>query len=430
MNITVDIIILFSLLHLVDIQAAPSIRKNYFMFDAFDETADANFLTLKGNSTSLQGILHITANTISEPEKLSNMSGRVMYSEPFKLWSSDDSNPTSFKSSFVMNLQKEPTWNASEGFAFLIAPDVSMPAESFGGYLGLTNAATNGNQSNRIVAIEFDTEKQDYDPDDNHIGLNINSVISNKTVPLDVHGIELSPETTTNYQVWVHYNGTSKLMEVYMGRQGERKPEEPLLRETVNLKDYVNQQSYFGFAASTGNYPHIQMNCVMEWSLEVDALNKESDLIWLKIGLGVGVPAGVILLVVLCGVLYVNKRRRRRRTRSDEKSDVFDKSLRWLPGMPKEFKYKDVKKATNSFHESMRLGEGGFGIVYKGILNIENDTTATEIAVKQFSRDKIKSKDDFLAEITIIHRLRHKHLVRLIGNFLFNVLYLFLSSRC
>jgi hypothetical protein len=222
-------------------------------------------------------------------------------------------------------------------------------------------------------------------------------------------------------------------MEVYMGRQGERKPGEPLLRETINLKDYVNQQSYFGFAASTGNYPHIQMNCVLEWSLEVDALNKESDLIWLKIGLGVGVPAGVILLVVLCGVLYVNKRRRRRRRRrrrSDEKSDVFDKSLRWLPGMPKEFKYKDVKKATNGFHESMRLGEGGFGIVYKGILNIENDTTATEIAVKQFSRDKIKSKDDFLAEITIIHRLRHKHLVRLIGNFLFNVLYLLLSSRC
>jgi hypothetical protein len=151
----------------------------------------------------------------------------------------------------------------------------------------------------------------------------------------------------------------------------------------------------------------------------------KSDLIWLKIGLGVGVPAGVILLA-LCGVLYLKKQRRRR----SEESNVFDKSLTWLPEMPKEFKYKDVKKAANNFHESMRLGEGGFGIVYKGILYIKDDNTATEIAVKQFSRDKIKGKDDFLAELIIIYHLRHKHFIRLIGNLLYNFLSLFLSFSC
>jgi hypothetical protein len=298
-----------------------------------------------------------------------------------------------------------------------------MPAASFGQWLGLTNADTDGNHTNQIVAIEFDTEKQDYDPDDNHIGLNINSVRSNKTISLDVHGIKLSPEESTNHSVWVQYNGKSKLMKVYMAKQGEQKPEKPLLSETINLKNYVNQQSYFGFAASTGDYPEIELHCVLKWSLEVDVLKKESDLISLKIGLGVGVPAGVILLV-LCGVAYVKKQRR-----TDEEPIFFDKSLSWLPEMPKEFKYKDIKKATNNFHESMRLGKGGFGIVYKGILNIKDHNTATEIAVKQFSGDKIKGKDDFLAELTIIYRLRHKHLVRLIGNLLFNVTFFFFFSK-
>ena len=94
--------------------------------------------------------------------------------------------------------------------------------------------------------------------------------------------------------------------------------------------------------------------------------------------------------------------------------------------MPREYKYKDLKKATNNFHESMRLGQGGFGIVYKGILQDKDHKTSTEIAVKKFSRDSIQSKDDFLAELTIIHRLRHKHLVRLVGNPLFIPLYLFI----
>jgi hypothetical protein len=422
MSINVAIIILLiTLLNVVEIQAAPLFSgPNNFAFDAF-EVADEEYLKRRGDSSINSGALQLTTDTTSDHDAISNRSGRIMYFKPFKLWSSSDDKQASFNSTFVININRLPGWTAGEGLAFLIAPDISIPAASFGQWLGLTNASTNGSQSNQIVAIEFDTEKQDYDPDDNHIGLNINSVISTKNVSLGPHNITLSPEGSTNHKVWVHYNSSSKLMEVYMVRDGEPKPEKPLLSETINLKDHVNQESYFGFAASTGSFPAIELNCVLKWSLEVDVLKEESDSISLKIGLGVGVPAGVILLV-LFGVLYVKKRRRR----SDEESNFFDKSLSWLPEMPKEFKYNDIKKATNNFHESMRLGEGGFGIVYKGILNIKEDNTSTEIAVKQFSRDKIKGKDDFLAELTIIYRLRHRNLVRLIGNLLFLLLFFFL----
>lgn len=86
-------------------------------------------------------------------------------------------------------------------------------------------------------------------------------------------------------------------------------------------------------------------------------------------------------------------------------------ALKFLPGTPREFPFKDLQKATNNFHEKHKLGEGGFGVVYKGLLTKEN----IQIAVKKFSRDDIKGQDDFLSELTIINRLRHKHLVRLLG---------------
>ncbi|XP_042978989.1 probable L-type lectin-domain containing receptor kinase S.5 [Carya illinoinensis] len=406
-------IILFSLLHLaaeIQTTAALMVEKNKFSFDeGFHQTAIDDYFKFEGKAGIGLGALQITPDTANDAYSLFNTSGRIMFSRPFRLWSDD--SQASFNSTFVINIFriKAENWTVGQGLAFLIAPNTSMPAASEREWLGLTNEDTDGNSTNQIVAIEFDTQKQVYDPDDNHIGLDINSVKSNTSVSLDDHGIRLSPEDATNYSVWVDYNGSSMLMEVYMVKEGEPKPRFPLLNETINLKEYVKDESYFGFAASTG-YPNIQLNCVLKWSLWVQDLPEKRDLTWLKIGAGVGVPA--VILLILLGVIYVNKRKRSR----VEESNVFDEQLKSLPGMPREFKYREIKEATNNFHESMKLGEGGFGIVYRGILNLkDHNTDVTEIAVKQFVRDNIKSKDDFLAELTIIHRLRHRHLVRLVG---------------
>ncbi|KAF6167099.1 hypothetical protein GIB67_041354 [Kingdonia uniflora] len=43
----------------------------------------------------------------------------------------------------------------------------TSPSNSAGQYLGLTNSSTNGHSSNKFIAIELDTVKQDFDPDDN-----------------------------------------------------------------------------------------------------------------------------------------------------------------------------------------------------------------------------------------------------------------------
>ena len=131
------------------------------------------------------------------------------------------------------------------------------------------------------MAIEFDTKTQDFGPNDNHIGLNINSVNSTTTVSLDDHNIKLSPKEGTIYIVWVHYNGMSKVMEVYKVKEGQRKPEKPLLSKTINLKEYVNKKSptLVLLLLQTTSDPHIELLYVLKWSIEIDDLQKKSDLL-------------------------------------------------------------------------------------------------------------------------------------------------------
>ncbi|CAI8602228.1 unnamed protein product [Vicia faba] len=78
--------------------------------------------------------------------------------------------------------------------------------------------------------------------------------------------------------------------------------------------------------------------------------------------------------------------------------------------VPKKYELKELIKATGGFSDQNKLGEGGFGTVYKGIL--ENNK---EIAVKRISKNSCQGKQEFIAEVTTIGSLHHKNLVKLIG---------------
>ncbi|KAF9673047.1 hypothetical protein SADUNF_Sadunf11G0108300 [Salix dunnii] len=383
-------------------------------YGPFNETY-YDIFEVESPATISNNALQITPDSINGDFTLANQSGRVLLNKSFILWEDDGVGGVrvaSFNSSFVINIFRVNTSTPGEGFAFLIAPDLVLPENSNGQYLGLTNSTTDRNPENGIVAIELDTFKQDFDPDDNHMGLNIHSVLSNKTVSLEDLGIEIAPVGGRNHTVWVHYDGNSKKMEVYMAEEGKAKPATSALAAELDLKDLVREKSYFGFAASTGS--NSQLNCVLRWNLTVEMLSDDSvenggsdNKRLIKICVGIGVALSSLLLIGV-GILfyYLHKKK----AASDPN---LLGALKSLPGMPREFPFKDLQKATNNFHEKHKLGEGGFGVVYKGLLTKEN----IQIAVKKFSRDDIKGQDDFLSELTIINRLRHKHLVRLLGKF-------------
>ncbi|KAJ7548558.1 hypothetical protein O6H91_07G017200 [Diphasiastrum complanatum] len=73
------------------------------------------------------------------------------------------------------------------------------------------------------------------------------------------------------------------------------------------------------------------------------------------------------------------------------------------------YSLKDLADATESFSESNVLGEGGYGIVYKGLID------GTVIAVKNLLNNRGQAEKEFKVEVEAIGRARHKNLVRLIG---------------
>uniref|UniRef100_A0A2N9EDG2 non-specific serine/threonine protein kinase n=1 Tax=Fagus sylvatica TaxID=28930 RepID=A0A2N9EDG2_FAGSY len=74
------------------------------------------------------------------------------------------------------------------------------------------------------------------------------------------------------------------------------------------------------------------------------------------------------------------------------------------------FTFKQIKAATNNFDAANKLGEGGFGSVYKGTL-----LDGTIIAVKQLSSKSKQGNREFVNEIGMISGLQHLNLVRLYG---------------
>ncbi|KAL5178312.1 G-type lectin S-receptor-like serine/threonine-protein kinase [Glycine soja] len=74
------------------------------------------------------------------------------------------------------------------------------------------------------------------------------------------------------------------------------------------------------------------------------------------------------------------------------------------------FNFERVATATNSFHLSNKLGQGGFGPVYKGKLQ-----DGQEIAVKRLSRASGQGLEEFMNEVVVISKLQHRNLVRLFG---------------
>ncbi|KAL5674928.1 hypothetical protein ACJX0J_011059, partial [Zea mays] len=72
--------------------------------------------------------------------------------------------------------------------------------------------------------------------------------------------------------------------------------------------------------------------------------------------------------------------------------------------------FEDIITATNNFSEHKLLGEGGFGKVYKGVLE-----GGKEVAIKRLSKGSVQGIQEFINEVILIAKLQHRNLVRLLG---------------
>lgn len=84
------------------------------------------------------------------------------------------------------------------------------------------------------------------------------------------------------------------------------------------------------------------------------------------------------------------------------------------------FTYNELKIATRNFRPDSALGEGGFGVVYKGWIDEIGPTgvkvaSGITVAVKVLNQEGLQGHREWLAEVNFLGQLRHPHLVKLIG---------------
>ncbi|KAG6405904.1 hypothetical protein SASPL_133498 [Salvia splendens] len=136
---------------------------------------------------------------------------------------------------------------------------------------------------------------------------------------------------------------------------------------------------------------------------------KKGAVIYIVVGTVIGVVAAVIFLIL-----------RRQRKVKDAATSVTKSS--WVPlstnsgiSLPSDicryFSINEIKTATSNFDENFIIGRGGFGNVYKGLIN----NAATTITIKRLNSTSSQGAREFLTEIDMLSRLRHLHLVSLIG---------------
>ncbi|KAL8127210.1 G-type lectin S-receptor-like serine/threonine-protein kinase At4g27290 isoform X2 [Apium graveolens] len=115
-----------------------------------------------------------------------------------------------------------------------------------------------------------------------------------------------------------------------------------------------------------------------------------------------------MMIGVCLWVIWKKKRPKKEITRINLENDAENGNVDGDLKLPL-FDFATLANATNGFCTNSKLGEGGFGPVYKGMLE------GKEIAVKRLSEDSSQGLKEFKNEVSCIAQLKHRNLVKLIG---------------
>ncbi|XP_073005039.1 L-type lectin-domain containing receptor kinase IX.1-like [Typha latifolia] len=353
-------------------------------------------------------VIKLTKDELIGP--ITSSAGRAVYGAPIQLYDTKSGHLANFATrfSFVINATDDNYYG--DGLAFFLSPYPSrLPEDSTGGYLGLFNRDTAEDAAaNEMVAVEFDSYKNEWDPSSNHVGINLNTINSTGTT---TWGSSMRDGRMGN--AWVNYNANTKNLSVFLTYDDHDNAiflGLPIISYTVDLRELLPEQVAIGFSAATGQAA--ELHKILYWEFSSDLDPKKGVKIELLVILAVGI--GVLIFVIgLISFLLWKKRARRWRGEEegdgmdyDELTDEFEKR-----SGPKRFLYSELLLATNNFAAAGKLGEGGFGAVYRGFLRTSN----LSVAIKRISKASKQGRKEYVSEVKIISQLRHRNLVQLLG---------------
>jgi len=405
------------------LQMITSVKPISFNYEGFKY----DDVKLEGDASLLDSYIQLTSTSRYQSNAFSV--GRVTCFEPLQLWDKTSRKITDFTTKFSFVIYSNET-GFGDGLAFFIA-DPELPFVGYtkeGGGLGLVDKYQILNSTEHsFLAVEFDTHQNGWDPSGIHVGINFNSMVSQKTKPwlIDIRNKK------TYYSCKIQYNSSAYNLKVsFTGNIVNDKPVKTYLSYNVDLRDYLPERVIFGFSAATGLM--FEMNTIKSWSfnssLEIQddkllspistnpspspipnspKISSNKRTVWLGLGVGVGIVSIFLILGCFCFLMWKRAKVKKEDSNFDMKmDDEFQKGTG-----PKKFCYNKLVSATNNFEETQKIGQGGFGGVYKGYLK----DIDSNVAIKRISRESKQGIKEYATEVKIISQLRHRNLVQLIG---------------
>ncbi|XP_054792812.1 cysteine-rich receptor-like protein kinase 10 [Prosopis cineraria] len=123
--------------------------------------------------------------------------------------------------------------------------------------------------------------------------------------------------------------------------------------------------------------------------------------------IAVVVPIAAIIILIISIFIYFRMRKPRETIHTDDEAELEDEIK---PTDSLQLDFETIRNATDNFSEGNKLGQGGFGPVYKGKLY-----NGEEIAVKRLSKNSGQGDIEFKNEVMLVAKLQHRNLVRLLG---------------
>uniref|UniRef100_A0A2N9EWH0 Protein kinase domain-containing protein n=1 Tax=Fagus sylvatica TaxID=28930 RepID=A0A2N9EWH0_FAGSY len=367
-----------------------------FQITQFD--ANTPDLLYRGDAKPSQGHVDMNENFVFRV-------GWTIYAKKVPIWNHDTGKLTDFSTRFFFTIDSSSPFNPKEGsgdgLAFFLAPvGFDIPPNTGGGYLGLFNHTTVDSPLYEIVFVEFDSHvNEGVDPNFTHVGININSIDS-----ANLTAWNASFHSGDTADVWIIYNATIKNLSVSWSYQRTSNSlEHTSLSYQIDLMKVLPESVQIGFSATTS--AATEQHTLQSWEF-----NSSLDIKVRKISLIVILIVVVVGVIVIASVmLWICKGKKKETTEIVNLTSINDALERGVG--PRRFSYGDLVSDTNNFLNERKLGQGGFGAVYKGYLT-DLDML---IAVKKISRGSRQGRKEYITKVKIFSQLRHRNLVQLIG---------------
>ncbi|XP_061359984.1 L-type lectin-domain containing receptor kinase IX.1-like [Gastrolobium bilobum] len=335
--------------------------------------------------------------------------GRVTSSNLIQLWNETSNQQKDFTTEFSFIVFSNQNYYG-EGLAFFLAspnlPDANDTEIKRGGLgLGRVHDKTPLPIDYKFVAVEFDTNSNQWDPTSLHVGVDVNSMQSNI---LRKWGTDISRRSV--YDCSIVYNSRDKILDVSFTGYILDLPVTKYLSYHIDITEHLPESVIVGISAATGANP--EEHTLLSWSFSTSNADpkKERNTKLLE-GIGIGVGLSVTLVGLVHILLWMMDKGKGKESPSETTSDYnMDDEFHISTG-PKKISYNELVTATNNFADTQKLGKGGFGCVYKGYFKDSN----SYVAIKRISAESRQGIKEYAAEVKIISQLRHRNLVQLIG---------------